>query len=274
MSQQVLRARSMETRYSPWRWLRARVEQLRTPIDFGPVGCDDEHSSHPAVLELPSARSPFGARDGSVAMDHDRSGSMLREDAALWLRNGRSVRVRPVRPADAEAVQDFVRHLSDASRRLRFFASIREFTPAMLARLTEYVDRRGLVLLAEVREGKTWRTVALAEHAAGDDDATCELALVVADAWQRLGLGRALMGMLMQRARDARWVRIVADVLPENEAMLALGCAYGFAVARSPYGSTMLRLERDLRSLLPIDGVCISAGGVAQAGLTAAFAAS
>jgi acetyltransferase len=144
----------------------------------------------------------------------------------------------------------------------------------MLKRLTEYADRRGVVLLAEAHDGKTWRTVALADYAAGDDAGTCELALVVADAWQRLGLGRTLMGMLMQRARDAHWVRIVADVLRDNEAMLALGCAYDFAVARSPYGSTMLRLECELRSRLPAAGARISAGNVAQAGLTAAFAAS
>jgi acetyltransferase len=264
----------METRYLPWRWLRARVEQLRMPIDFGPIGCNDDHSPPPDVLDLPGARSPVGGRDRSVAMDHVRSHPMLREPADLRLRDGRNIRVRPARPADAEAVQDFVRRLSDASRRLRFLAPIRELTPAMLTRLTECADRRRLVLLAEVRDGKTWGTVALAEHAAGDDDGTCELALVVADAWQRLGLGSALMGMLLQCARDGRWLRIVADVQRDNEAMLALGCAYDFAVARSPYGSTMLRLERDLRSLLPTDEVCISAGDVAQAGLTAAFAAS
>jgi len=144
----------------------------------------------------------------------------------------------------------------------------------MLARLVEYACRRGLVLLAEVHDGKTWCTVALAEYAAGDDAETCELGLVVADAWQRLGLGRVLIGILMQRARDARWVRIVADVLRDNEAMLALGCAHDFAVASSPYGATMLRLERDLRSLVPSHGLSSSAGGMAQAGLTAAFAAS
>jgi GNAT superfamily N-acetyltransferase len=252
----------------------ARVEQLRMPIDFGPVGCDDERTPHPEVVERPSPRSSAGARDRNAAADHARSGSTPREGAALRLRNGQSVRVRPARPADAEAIQDFVRGLSDGARRLRFCAPIRELTPAMLTRLTEYADRRGLVLLAEVHDGKTWCTVALAEHAAGDDDGTCELALVVADAWQRVGLGHGLMGMLIQQARDARWVRIVADVLRDNEGMLALGCAHEFAVARSPHGSTMLRLERELRSLPPTDGARVSAGDAARAGLTAAFAAS
>jgi GNAT superfamily N-acetyltransferase len=273
MSHQVVSARPMEAR-SPWRWLRARVERLRMPIDFGPVGCGDERPPHPAVVELPGARSPAATPDGSAATDHARSASTPREGAVLRLRNGRSVRVRPAGPADAEAIQDFVRRLSDASRRLRFCAPVRELTPAMLKRLTEYADRRGLVLLAEVHDGRTWCIVALAEHAAGDDDGTCELALVVADAWQRVGLGHGLMGLLIQKAREARWVRIVADVLRENEAMLALGRAHDFALARSPHGSTMLRIERELRRLLPIDGARVSAGDVARAGLTAAFAAS
>lgn len=268
MSQHLVSAGPIETRYSPWRWLRARLEQLRMPIDFGPVGCDDGRPPHPGVTEGP------GSRDCGVATAHARSGPMRREGAALRLRNGRSVRVRPARPGDAAAIQDFVRRLSDVSRRLRFCAPIRELTPAMLTRLTAPADRHRLVLLAEALDGKTWRTVALAEHAAGDDDGTCELALVVADAWQSVGLGGGLMGLLIQRAREARWTRIVADVLRENEPMLALGCAYGFAVARSPYGATMLRLERELRSFLPTDAARIPAGDAARSGLAAAFAAA
>jgi GNAT superfamily N-acetyltransferase len=247
---------------------------LRAPIDFGPVGCDDDLSPSADALGVPCAQSPIHTRDGSAATDHAPGRSMLRDGAALRLRNGRSVRVRPVGPADAEAVQAFVRGLSEASRRLRFCASIRELTPAMLAHLTRHADRRGLVLLAEVHDRETWCTVALAEYAASHDAGTCELALVVADAWQGLGLGRALMGVLIQRARDAHWVRIVADVLRDNEAMLALGCASDFAIARSPYGSSMLRLERNLRSVPPTDAACALARDAAQAALTAAFAAA
>lgn len=201
-------------------------------------------------VALPGARSPVGA-GGSLAMDRDPIGSMLCEGVALGLPNGRSVRVRPVRPADAEAIQEFVRGLSDTSRRLRFFAPIRELAPAMLARLTESAGRRGRVLLAEAHDGETWGMVALAQYALGDDDGTCDLALVVADAWQGLGLGRALMEMLIQSARDARCVRVVADVLRENKAMLTLGLACDFAVARSPHDLTMHRLVRDLQGLLP-----------------------
>jgi GNAT superfamily N-acetyltransferase len=217
------------------------------------------------IVEI--ARSPV-----SVAMDRAPIGLISCEGTRLTLRNEQSVRVRPVRPADAETIQEFVRRLSITSRRLRFHMAIRELAPAMLARFTEPTGR-GHVLLAEAHDGETWCMVAMAQYALGDDDGTCELALVVADAWQRVGLGRALVEMLIQSARDARCVRAVADVRRDNEAVLALGRAYDCTVVRSPYGATMLRLVR-------ISGPCVSQQGAycrrkrASDGLTAAFAAS
>jgi acetyltransferase len=104
------------------------------------------------------------------------------ECVALELRDGRTARVRLVRPADARAIQKFVRALSDASRRLRFFAPIRELAPATLARLTESTSRRDRVLLAEAHDGEKWCMVALSQYALGDDAGTRDLALGVADA--------------------------------------------------------------------------------------------
>jgi acetyltransferase len=172
--------------------------------------------------------------------------------------------VRPVRAADVETIQEFVRRLSVNTRRLRFFAAIRELAPAMLARLTESAGH-GRVLLAEARDADGWLMVAMAQYALGHGDRICELALVVADAWQRLGLGRALMEMLIQSARDARCVRAVVDVLRDNEAMLALGRAFDFAVVRSPYDATMLRLERDLQDYMPTACMASAAGRVTNA---------
>ena len=198
---------------------------------------------------------------------------MLPEGTALRLRSGLSARVRAVGPADAESIQAFVRRLSDTSRRQRFFAPIRELAPAMLARLTESAGRPDLVLLAEAHDGEIWSMVALAQYAPGEDDGACDLALVVADAWQGLGLGRALMGVLIQSARDARCTRAVVDVLRDNEAMLALARACEFAVVWSPLGSTALRLVRDLRGAPSAHRASLFTGSALRAP-AAAFAPS
>lgn len=189
---------------------------------------------------------PSGAR-GSMAMHHATIGLSLCEGRVPGLHDVPGVRVRPVRPADADTIQEFVRRLSLNSRRSRFFATITELAPETLARFTESAGR-GSVLLAEAHDGKTWCMVALAQYALCDGgDDTCEIALVVADEWQQRGLGRALTEILVQSARDARCVRAVADVLCDNEAMLALGRACDFTLERSPFDATMVRLARDLR---------------------------
>jgi len=170
---------------------------------------------------------------------------MLAGSAAVRLRDGRSVDIRPVCPADAQAVQTFVRGLSDTTRRLRFFAPIRELAPSMLKRLIEIDGRLDRVLVALAREDGGERIVALAQHA-DDGGERCDLALVVADDWQGLGLGRTLMDMLLETARDAGFARAEGDVLRGNVAMLGLARAFGFAVRHSPFDATMFRIAREL----------------------------
>src|SRR5690606_28757311 len=50
-------------------------------------------------------------------------------DGTPWL-------LRPIRPEDAQPLQEFVRGLSDESRYMRFVSMMRELTPRMLARYT------------------------------------------------------------------------------------------------------------------------------------------
>ena len=113
------------------------------------------------------------------------------------LPNAQRVCVRPARPADAPGIQDFVRRLSADTRRARFFAPIRELAPQELARLS---SGGGSVFVAEIPDGSI---VALADSAAGDDAGSCEVGVVVADAWQGQGLGRLLMDRLLHSARTA-----------------------------------------------------------------------
>jgi len=184
-------------------------------------------------------------------VDRARIGSMLGGGADLLLRDGRSVRVRPVGPTDAEAIQAFVRGLSDTTRRLRFFGAIRELAPGILKRLTHSDGGRDRVLIALSDDDGAERVVALAQYAADDDGEACDLALVIADDWQGLGLGGLLMDMLIETARDAGFARAVADVLRGNDGMLGLGRAFDFSVTRSPIDATMVRIVRGLEAESP-----------------------
>ena len=56
------------------------------------------------------------------------------------------------------------------------------------------------------------------------------LTLVVADAWQRHGIGAQLVRSAVQVARDERVASLVAEVSPDNVPMLELLASQGFAI--------------------------------------------
>jgi acetyltransferase len=133
------------------------------------------------------------------------------------------VAVRAVSPVDAEVLQAFVRGLSPASRYRRFMVAIRELPADMLLRFIEPAPGREAVLLATVADGSaSGQVVGVAQYAAVADPSTCEFAVVVADAYQRRGLGRRLLVELGATAANAGIRRAYADVLADNYAMLGL----------------------------------------------------
>ena len=129
--------------------------------------------------------------------------------------------LRTLEPADADAVQEFVRSLSAWTRTQRYFAPIRELNARQLERVTRQGDPRDLALGAFAGE----RLVALAECAGG------EFGLVVDDGWQSLGLGEALLERLLAHAEASRLPALHAVVRERNRPMLRLARRLGFRAA-------------------------------------------
>jgi acetyltransferase len=148
-------------------------------------------------------------------------------EADLVLRDGSRVRVRPMRPDDIEHEKRFFEGLSERSRFLRFMHAINELSPGMLERFTRSDYERDLALVALHAE----EFVAVGRYAPGERKDKAEFALVVADAWQRRGLGRALLAMLRDEARKAGYRALYGTVLDDNHEMMNLVRAMGFGPA-------------------------------------------
>lgn len=165
----------------------------------------------------------------------------------VTLKNGAAVTIRPIRPEDAKIEQAFVRNLSDETRYFRFMDSLRELSPRMLSHFTSVDYHRHLALIA-VAEGVGPETqVGVARYIAIDDRRRCEFAIVVADGWQRKGLGTRLMQALMGAARAAGMREMYGEVLASNQKMLRLMGALGFTARLDENDPRMMRVERDLQ---------------------------
>ena len=137
------------------------------------------------------------------------------------LKDGRRVVLRAARSEDVPAVQQFVRGLSDRSRRNRFFAPVRELSPDQLDRVTRSRPPGELALVGETADGAVSRIVAMAQYAVCDPFGA-EFAIVVDDAWQRQGLGTQLFGVLAEYAARAGLAAFTGLVLADNWPMLGL----------------------------------------------------
>ncbi|MER1941060.1 GNAT family N-acetyltransferase [Castellaniella sp. FW104-16D08] len=152
---------------------------------------------------------------------------MVMPDGQEWL-------LRPIRPEDATLLQEFIRGLSDESRYMRFVSMLRELTPRMLARYTRIDYDREVAFVATVQvpnpENRGLlreRIVGFAHYLRNADGQGAEYALVIADDWQRRGLGGELMQSLFQVARQQGLRYIEGIVLASNRAMIGLMTSLG-----------------------------------------------
>lgn len=163
------------------------------------------------------------------------------------MRDGTVISVRPVRPEDAALKQEFVNGLSDEARYFRFMDGTRELPPSLIVRFTQVDYDREMVLLAIVHEEGRERQIGSARYTQMPDGESVEFALAIDDRWQKCGLGRRLMGAIMDCAREKSYRSMVGDVLTDNQKMLRLMTSLGFSVLPHPEGQSMKRVVKQLQ---------------------------
>ena len=151
-------------------------------------------------------------------------------EADVVLRDGSTVHVRPVRPADKPALATFFQGLSDESRVLRFFSAATNVA-SVAARESQVDYCRTFALVATA--GPDRRLIGHAYYATVRPG-RAEVALAIADSWQGRGLGTLLLGQLAEVAAASGIEAFEADVLPSNHRMLEVFRESGFALQSRP----------------------------------------
>jgi len=166
----------------------------------------------------------------------------------LRLKNGTVVTLRAAHAGDAERIQQLVRGLSVESRYHRFFYPLREVPPDMLARFTLSDPNGAMTLLAVRQHGGQEVAIGMAQYVADPYPDNGEFAVVVADEWQRSGLGTKLIQTLICVARAAGILRLQGDVLAENEPMVRLMVSMGFDMDTHADGAYLWKASKLLEA--------------------------
>jgi acetyltransferase len=88
--------------------------------------------------------------------------------------------------------------------------------------------------------------IAVARYIVSSDNTSCEFAVVVADAWQRRGVGVLLMDALMDAARRRGLQIMFGKVLASNQRMLDMARRLAFTVSLDADDPRLMRVEARL----------------------------
>lgn len=122
------------------------------------------------------------------------------------LRDGNLVHIRPISPADAKREWAFMSRLPPEYRAYRFLGLIKGSNEGVARELTQVDPAREVTLVAIAKAPDGDVEIGAARYCSSPDGVHCDCAVTVDPAWQHLGVGRLLMGHLIDVAR-ARGIR-------------------------------------------------------------------
>jgi RimJ/RimL family protein N-acetyltransferase len=143
------------------------------------------------------------------------------------LRDGRAIQIRALRPDDRAAMLAAIGRTSPQSLQRRFFAPKKGFSEQELAFFLNIDFEHHVALVAQVDEdGRP--VIAGGGRYIVVRPGQAEIAFVVVDDYQGQGIGTILTRHLALLARDGGLKELIAEVLPENTAMLKVFKKFGF----------------------------------------------
>jgi acetyltransferase len=159
-------------------------------------------------------------------------------------RDGTPLVLRPIRPEDEPLIVKFHEQLSQQTVYRRYFGHLHLSDRIQHERLTRICFNdydREIALVAEQEDPATGagRIVGVARLSKTHTAHEAEFAVVVADEYQRRGIGTELLRRLVQIGRDEKLRRITGEILSDNGGMVRASRKVGFQIQRQTGGGTV-----------------------------------
>ena len=175
-----------------------------------------------------------GNPDATLRADHIFVG----EDFSLRqviLQNGAQAVIRFIQPEDTALLQKMFKKVSKSSIYYRYFGYLPEINAEFIARLTCANPLREMIIVVETRFNGSREFIAMANVVMDSDGEKAELAFLVADAWQKQGIGTALMDFIGKIAVRKGISTLYAYLMAINQGIIALLKKTGFTLHREGF---------------------------------------
>jgi len=158
------------------------------------------------------------------------------------LRDRRPLTIRSIRPNDKGSLIDALNKVSSQSLYFRLFSGKRKFSDEEMNQITKVDFVNVVALVAVLEKDGIERIVGGGRYVrigTSETGQSAEVAFLIDDAHQGLGIGSRLFKHLVQIARDSGITYFEAEVLPSNAPMLGLFARSGLPVEKTLTGGSV-----------------------------------
>ncbi len=173
----------------------------------------------------------------------------------MELKNGKCIEVRPLLPSDEFAYRNFFYSLQEKTIYARFFYRMKLFSHEVVQKQWSAVDYRKNMSVVGLLQRKGHKEIVAIGSYASADERFAEVAFVVREDMQAMGVASFILALLETIARENRYAGFIATVLRENRSMLhVFRKRYPEAkTSNTGAGEVTIRMEFDLSAPPPMD---------------------
>ncbi len=147
----------------------------------------------------------------------------------LWtLKNGQEVLLRPIKPEDEPLWLEMFQSFSEEAIRYRFFQLIKDTPHEVRVRYCNIDYDREIAIVAEILEAGKKKLLGVSRLSIEPDGKSGEIAFIISDYWQGLGLGTKMVDYTLDIAKEMGVENVYAIMLPDNYRALSLTKKMGF----------------------------------------------
>jgi acyl-CoA hydrolase/GNAT superfamily N-acetyltransferase len=161
------------------------------------------------------------------------------------MNNGKTIKIRPIKPTDERLLQGLYYSLDEDDRYLRFFSRNRKFPHKFVQPLVTIDYQTDMILVGEFLEEGEQKIVASAAFFKTHQPSTVELGIVVKKNFRKTGIAKFLLNHLIIIARELNYKYFTGSVLLENQVMLYIlnNSGYPMKSKHVEYGEVLFTLD-------------------------------
>ena len=143
-----------------------------------------------------------------------------RYETNYLLKDGRTIKIRPVKPTDERMLQELYYSMDKTDRYLRFFTTVRRFSHKRIQSLVNIDYFTKMILVGEIIDKGERKIVSTAAFFKSKEPSKAEIGCVVHENWRKKGIMRFMLEYLAKIGRELNVRFFSGDILLQNKPML------------------------------------------------------